>query len=76
LPSLALRTSVAQVSLQTGESKLVADWSGSGGSCESKVATVYDKQLLGICFANAPSMKSIPKREAPLFARLWVVCVA
>ena len=71
LPSLALRTDVAQVSLQTGESKLASVWSGSGGSCEAKVASVYDKQLLAICFTNAPLMKSIPKREAPLFARLW-----
>jgi hypothetical protein len=32
---------------------------------------VYEKELLAICFANAPLLKVIPKRECALFARLW-----
>ena len=44
LPPLSVRSDVAQVSLQTGSSKAPLDWSGSGGSCEVKVASVYDRQ--------------------------------
>ena len=35
------------------------------------MAIVYDKQLLAICFTNAPLLKVIPKREAAWFARMW-----
>ena len=71
LPSIALRTDVAQISLQTVSSAQGPDWSFHAGSCEQKVAVVYDKQLLSICFTNAPLLKVIPKREAGWFARTW-----
>ena len=35
------------------------------------MSSVYDRQLMAICFTNVPLMKVIPKREAALFARLW-----
>jgi hypothetical protein len=35
------------------------------------VASVYDRELMAICFTNAPLMKAIPKREVALFARMW-----
>ena len=47
-----------------------ASWASSG-FFGAKVASIVDRQLLAVCFANVPLMKSIPKREAPLFARMW-----
>ena len=64
LPSIAIRTDVAQVSLQTGSSAPAPDWTGFSGSCEVKVSSVYDPQLMAICFTNAPLIR------AAFFARL------
>jgi len=72
LPDLPEKKKVRQISLYTEESKSATPvFEGKQGSLESKVATVYDKQLLAICFTNAPLLKTIPKREAALFAREW-----
>jgi hypothetical protein len=35
------------------------------------VTSAYDRELMAICFTNAPLMKVIPKREVALFARMW-----
>jgi hypothetical protein len=35
------------------------------------VASVYDKQLMAICFTNVPLLKVIPKREDSYFAKKW-----
>jgi hypothetical protein len=68
LPSLSLRTDVAQITLQIGSSRPAGEWSGSGGPLGAKVTSAYDRELMAICFTNAPLMKVIPKREVALYA--------
>ena len=72
LPELPPKRCAPQVSLHTVESKSsVPSWEGSKDSIEVKVDSLYDSRLLSICFANAPQLKSVPKREASLFAKTW-----
>ena len=74
LPDLPPRIIIPSTSLSTAESKSsVPSWSGSDRPLEVKVADAYDKQLISICFANVPLLKTIPKREAASFARNWSI---